>query len=51
MLELMFAPYAGLQGAAGGLRSNVTPESRSNMFARRTGLCLPEKKIGCRPHE
>ena len=40
-LELMSALYAGLEGAACGLRSNETPESRLIKGVRKTGGCLP----------
>ena len=39
--ELMSALYAGLEGAACGLRSNETPESRLIKGVRKTGGCLP----------
>lgn len=45
-----FVPYAGLEGVACGLRSNVeslangTPESRLYMFVRKTNVCMPEQK-------
>ena len=43
-LELMSALYAGLEGAACGLRSNETPESRLYKFVRKAGVCLSENR-------
>ena len=38
------ALYAGLEGAACGLRSNETPESRLIKGVRKAGVCLPENR-------